>query len=381
MNRRDLLRTAAVIAGVAALDHLPALAAPETKAASTKPATTKKSDVPDDVVWHDVRDWGVEGRGFNDTDAYFDRLPKRAKEIVRPEVWNLSHDTAGMSAHFETDATNVYVRYSLTSAELAMPHMPATGVSGMDIYAKNDDAWRWAGTIHPRSRDIAAPIAQGLPPGRRAYQINLPLYNGVKSMEIGVRKGASFMPIEPRKEKPILVYGTSITQGGCASRPGMAFVAILGRRLNRPTLNFGFSGNGRTEADVARVLAELDPAVFVIDTLANTSPEQLKERIEPLVKILRDAHATTPILLLGERPIANIPLAPKLDDLHQEKESILKEAFERLAAAGDKSVHYHAGADVIGVDGEGTVDGSHPTDLGMMRYADALGPDLHRLLR
>jgi lysophospholipase L1-like esterase len=161
----------------------------------------------------------------------------------------------------------------------------------------------------------------------------------------------------------------------------MSFPAILGRRLDHPILNFGFSGNGRTELEVARLLAELDPAIFIIDTLANTSPELLAQRMEPLVQVLRKDHPTTPILLLGERPWANTPLSSYLANYHNEKRDILQKAYDNLRAAGDANLHLRTGDDLIGVDGEGTVDGSHPNDLGMMRYADALEPTVRKLLQ
>jgi lysophospholipase L1-like esterase len=373
MNRRQFLATSAAVAISTSI-------AARTKAAKPSSATTTKPVIPDDVLFHNVREWGVEGRGFDDTESYFDRLPKRAKSVVRDAVWTLSHHTSGMSAHFETDATEIYVRYALTSTELAMAHMPASGVSGVDLYAFHENAWRWLATHLPKSQQITAKLADRIAPGKRRYHLNLPLYNGVTSLEIGIPKSADFTPTPPRKDKPILFYGTSITQGGCASRPGMAFPAILGRRLGRPILNFGFSGNGRTELEVARFLAELDPAVFVIDTLANTSPEQLAQRLEPLVKLLRERHAETPILLLDERTFANTPLSANLASYHKEKRDILKRAYDNLRSVGDTNLHLHTGADLIGSDGEGTVDGSHPNDLGMMRYADALEPDLRRLL-
>jgi lysophospholipase L1-like esterase len=189
-----------------------------------------------------------------------------------------------------------------------------------------------------------------------------------------------FQPIPPRKEKSILFYGTSITQGGCASRPGMAFVNILGRRLDRRVLNFGFSGNGRMELEVGRLLSELDPAIFVIDCVANTSAEQIAQRTAPLVKLLRAAHSKTPILLLDERTWETAPMMPKVAKLHVEKSDALKKQYDALIADGVENVRFRKADDVLGSDGEATVDGSHPTDLGMMRYADALEPDLRKLL-
>ena len=371
MNRRHfLLSTAATFATVTL-----------ARGASSRPATTKSSDIPDNLSWHDVRDWGVEGRGFDDTENYFDRLPARAKPIVRDAVWILSQDSAGISVRFEADTTAIYVRYALRKSNLAMGHMPATGVSGCDLYGRDEKGWHWIATKTPAEQDVVGALSKQIAPGKRTYVINFPLYNGVKSFEIGLPKDAAFAPIPPRKEKPILIYGTSITQGGCASRPGMAFPAILGRRLDRPMLNFGFSGNGRMEVEVAQFLAELDPAIFILDCVANMGAVPATERTIAVVKLLREHHKETPILLLDERIWASAPLVPHLVENHKERSAELRAAYDQLKSAGVENLHFRPGDDLIGADGEATVDGSHPTDLGMMRYADALEPDLRRLVR
>jgi lysophospholipase L1-like esterase len=227
---------------------------------------------------------------------------------------------------------------------------------------------------------VEAKLAGELAPGRRAYRLNLPLYNGVTSLAVGVRKGAAFEGVKPRREGAILFYGTSITQGGCASRPGMSFTSILGRRLDRPVLNFGFSGNGTTEVEVARFLAELSPAVFVIDTVANTPAGQLKERTEAVVKLLKKERAGVPVAILDGRTNANAPLVPRLAAGVKEKSAAVRAAYDALVGAGVTGVHFRGGEDLIGNDGEATVDGSHPTDLGMVRYADQLEPVLRKAL-
>src|SRR5205823_7061445 len=161
--------------------------------------------------------------------------------------------------------------------------------------------WRWLATTRPEAASFAGALASNIRPGRRAYQINLPLYNGIKSLEIGMPSGTAFAPIAPRTDKPILFYGTSITQGGCASRPGMAFTNILGRRLDRPMLNFGFSGNGKMEVEVARFLAELDPAIFVLDCLANMGAVDVVQRTTAVANLLREKRPDPPIPSLEKR--------------------------------------------------------------------------------
>ena len=376
MDRRQFLVSAAALATA-----VPAASA-TSRAKNTPPATkpAKAAGVGPNVVWHDVREWGVEGKGFADTENYFDRLPARAKGVVRDAVWNLSRDTSGMAVFFETNAPDLFVRYSVLKSDLAMAHMPATGVSGLDLYGMSDKGWRYINTQIPRAQKTEAKLIAGLAPDRRAYHINLPLYNGVTSLEIGVPKGASFVPTTPRKDKPVVFYGTSITQGGCASRPGMSFTNILRRRLNVPMLNFGFSGNGRTEIEVGRFLVELDAALFVLDTSANTPADELKPKTEALVKLIREHHKATPILLLDERKLESGPFVPAVANRNRKQTFALKQAYDNLKAAGVGNLHFRSGEDVIGDDYEGTVDGSHPTDLGMMRYADALEPELRRLI-
>lgn len=372
VNRRQFLATTAL----AFSSPLLAQTVPTT-APSTQPTT--KPTIPSDLVWHDLRTWGVEGRGFADTENYFDRLPGRAKGVVREAVWNLSRHTAGMSSRFGTDASAIYIRYELLNDMLAMPHMPATGVSGVDLYGKTPTGWNWLATTRPTSKTVETLLADGIAPGFREYLLHLPLYNGVVNMEIGLPKDASFGPIAPRTSRPIVFYGTSITQGGCASRPGLAFTNILGRRLNVPILNFGFSGNGKMELEVARILSEIDACLFVNDCMANTSLEQVRERVGPMTKLLRDARPQMPILLVEDRVWSDAPLKPDRLQL-ADRRGALWEEYNQLVQSGMTGLHYQSGERLLGDDSEGTVDGSHPNDLGMMRYADALEPTIRSIL-
>jgi hypothetical protein len=342
-------------------------------------AVSPRETAENGVAWHDIRDIGVEGQGWTDTASPFDRLPARAKELVRPPVWSLSQHSAGLGVRFITDATEIHARWTLTSARLEMNHMPATGVSGLDLYASTTTTdqpggkLRWLAVGRPTAQQNSAKLVSGISEGTREYMLYLPLYNGVKSVEVGVPKGASIWQAKSRPSglKPIVFYGTSITQGGCASRTGMVHTAILGRWLDAPVINLGFSGNGRMEAEVATLMAELDVSCFVIDCLPNISAGDVKSRTEPLVKILRKAHPETPIVLVEDRSYANSFFLSSTRNRNLTSRVELKAVFDRLKKAGDPNLHYITGEDLIGDDGEGTVDSSHPTDLGFVRQSEA----------
>jgi hypothetical protein len=339
--------------------------------------------VEDGIAWRNVEDWGVEGKGWepSETARYYDRLPAKAEGAVRSPVWSLSRHSAGMCVRFETDATSMRLRYSLLSGSLAMPHMPATGVSGFDLYGQDDQGrWRWINVVKPTAQTADVQLVYGLDPGPRAYAIYFPLYNGVESLEIGVAEGASFTPLAPREEKPIVYYGTSIAHGACSSRPGIAFPSILGRRFDLPVINLGFSGNGKMEPEVGALLAEIDPAVYCIDCLPNMEGSEVEARAADLIQQLRTARPDTPILMIEDRTYANAAFMASKRERHTKSRAAFRAAYEELIAEGVEGLTYIEGDNQLGDDDEATTDGSHPSDLGMMRMADFLTPYLEEVL-
>jgi hypothetical protein len=257
-------------------------------------------------------------------------------------------------------------------------------VSGLDLYvrSKKDGRWQWAGNGRPAQKDDNRATVT-VPAGKKECLLYLPLYNGVSAVEVGLPKDAFLSkapPREPAYQKPIVFYGTSITQGGCASRPGMVHTAILGRRFERPVINLGFSGSGRMDPAVVELLAELDPAVFVIDCSPNLDAKGIAERTGPLVTTLRKARPDTPILLVEDRVFANAAVNDRARKGVEANHAALKAEYEKLVKAGVKHLHYLHGDRLIGDDGEGTVDGSHPTDLGFLRQADQFAEALAPLL-
>ncbi len=336
----------------------------------------------DGLRWHDVTTWGVEGRILPDQErkVWFDRLPASADGAVTPSVWNLSRDSAGMMVRFKTDASAIHVHYQLRKANLAMPHMPATGVSGVDLYARDESGrWRWVQVTRPATQEVKAEIISGLTPGWREYAAYLPLYNGVESMSIGVKPDSKFEGLPPR-EKPIVFYGTSITHGACASRPGMVHTAIVGRRLDMPVVNLGFSGNGRMDQAVGDFLVQVDAAAYVIDCLPNMGPVDVAQKCVPLVKQIRAAKPDTPIVLVEDRRFTNEWITPAKKKFHDENHAALKQAYETLIQDGVTGLSYIPGDVLYGDDSEGATDASHANDLGFMRQADVFEPFIRKAI-
>lgn len=336
----------------------------------------------ENLDWHDVTQWGVEGRILPDQERkrWFDRLPASAEGKVTSAVWSLSRDSSGMMVRFKTDASAIHVHYKVAKPGLGMPHMPATGVSGVDLYARDTDGkWKWVQVTKPATQEVKAEIIKGLAPGEREYAAYLPLYNGVEFLSIGVAKGSKFEGLSPRA-KPVVFYGTSITHGACASRPGMVHTGILGRRLDMPVVNLGFSGNGRMDKAVGDYLVQLDAAVYVIDCLPNMQPADVTTKCVPLIKQLREAKPETPIVLVEDRRFTNDWITPAKKQFHTDNHAALKAAYETLLKDGVKGLSYIPGDSLYGDDTEGATDASHASDLGFMRQADIFEPVLRRVL-
>ncbi|MCG8649114.1 MAG: SGNH/GDSL hydrolase family protein, partial [Pirellulales bacterium] len=352
MKHASLLFVVACIA-------LPTIASAQQKTAAPigklDPEMAERKRADDGLAWYDVTDWGVEGRILPDQERkrWFDRFPGNAEGSVTKNVWNLSRHSAGMMVRFKTDATAIHVHYKLLNKNLAMSHMPATGVSGVDLYARDEDGrWRWVQVSRPSSQEVKVQLVSGLAPGFREYAAYLPLYNGVEFMSIGVSPQRKFEKLKPRR-RPLVFYGTSITHGACASRPGMVHTAILGRRFDRPVVNLGFSGNGKMDAAVGEFLVQIDAAVYVIDCLPNMNAKMVSEKCVPLVRQIRAVKPNIPIVLVEDRRNTNSWILPARDAHHTANHKALQTAYETLKADSVEHLHYIAGDRLYGDDGEG----------------------------
>jgi lysophospholipase L1-like esterase len=315
----------------------------------------------------------------------YQRLPHRAEKNVRKSVWSLSENSAGLAVHFYSNAEKIEIRYGVAGSH-AMSHMPATGKSGVDLYAIDSDGkWRVA-TDKFNFGDTIAYTFNNLSQSRYhkhgfEYRLFLPLYNSVKWMKIGVPDSAEFKFIPVLQEKPIVVYGTSIAQGGCASRPGMAWTNILSRKLDYPVINLAFSGNGPLEKELVDLMNEIDASLYIFDCLPNMGNLPLEEVINRTVygvKKLRENH-DVPILVVDHIGYRNDETNKLTKESADRMNTVSRQAFDSLVQLGVKTI-YHLHKDSINFPDDGCVDNIHPNDLGMQVYADAYEKIIREIL-
>ncbi|HEX5153183.1 MAG TPA: SGNH/GDSL hydrolase family protein [Parafilimonas sp.] len=340
-----------------------------------------QSFTQESITWYDPSGFTsvIDGRGWQTglANAY-DRLPAKAEHTVRPEVWGLSHNSAGEYINFITDANTIIVRYTV-AGDKNMNHMPSTGVSGVDLYAQDiQNNWHWSDGKYKFGDTITYIFSNiAVSPAIKQFRLYLPLYNTPKWLQLGVAGNRSFSFIQQTKQPAIVLYGTSILQGGCASRPGLAWSNILGRKLNTPVINLGFSGNGRLELPVIELMNELNAALFVLDCQPNLtdskiySATEIETRIRACVKSLQAAHPAIPVLLTEHCcGLTAVNVDTATINRYSRTSSVLNKTFYAMQKEGVKNIYLLTAGD-IGFDMESTVDGTHPNDIGMMKYANA----------
>ena len=350
----------------------------------SQPSETIKTDST--ITYHGRQHFLIEGTAISDSlkESPYDRLPISYKEKVREPIWDLSKASAGITVRFHSNSTSINLKWTVLN-DLDMSHMAATGIKGIDLYTKYNNKWRYVTTAGAlvglktyQNKSIPADsineyeLIKNMTPEFREYKLFLPLYDGVTKLEVGIDSAASIEKATPSSEKPIVFYGTSITQGGCASRPGMAHTNIISRKLDVDCINYGFSGNGRMETPIVELISEIDARFYVIECLQNMDSEQVKERVKPLVDIIRTNHPYTPIVLVENMMYTMAFLNQTLETRLIEENTSLKNEYDKIIKNGTPNIFYIKDNKEFLVDNEGTVDGVHLTDLGFKRYADYL---------
>lgn len=332
----------------------------------------------------DLASFGIIGRASTASATPYCRLPDSLRHQIRKPLWDLSRSTAGLSVRFRTNSSRVSLKWENLNG-FHMDHMTNIGVRGFDLYTLLDNGtWHYAGVARVGGGKYGnTTMVKNMKPEWREYMLFLPLYDGVVKAEIGIDSTAAIEPArvnDPVQEKPIVFYGTSILQGGCASRPGMAFTNIVQRRLHRECINLGFSGNGRLDLAVARVMAHVDASAYVIDCLPNATVQEMRDSMVNFYRIIREAHPRTPILFVEDPQFTYAFIDRQMGKEVADKNACLDSIYARISRC-DKHVQLLRSERIIGTDGEACVDGQHFTDLGMMRYADTLTPILSSLIK
>ena len=332
----------------------------------------------ENMKWIDGRDLPIEGRAFDNTEHYYDRLPSNVTANVNSGVRSLKHNTSGMLFRFSTDSAKLVFKWTPYNTRLSMDHMPATGVSGIDVYRFDAAKGRWRYVKTGRITSTAgATLSLDWTPGTPCI-VNLPLYNGIREFKLGIEQAATVSPLPPRAsgiEKPVVFYGTSITQGGCASRPGMSFVNIVGRELDVPVVNLGFSGSGVMELEMSEHLAAIDASCYVLDcvwNMRNMTTTAFLNRYEPFIRNLRAKRPGVPIVMAG------------MSDVYcggpNDKDNSVRTLYERLVAEGWTNLVHLPKDGMYSGDFEGTVDGIHANNWGMISLAAAYGKAVKKAL-
>ena len=338
---------------------------------------------PDSLKYVNASNFEIINKGFTDTQNLYDRLPASLNGKARIPVWSLSKNCSGLAIRFRTNSTLIAARWEVTG-DVTMNHFTPTGIKGLDLYCLKNGKWQFVNSGRPNGKKTTSIIIDHMAGDESEYMLYLPLYDGLFNLEIGVHPTAKIEnPLInlPLKEKPVVFYGTSITQGGCASRAGMSYPNQLSRMLNRQIVNLGFSGNGQLDFEVADAMADIDASCFVIDCLPNVSVKQMNEKYAAFLKIIRNKRPDVPILLVETILFPHRIFDQSVYALLQEKNSTLKRIFNDQKRNGDRKVYYQIADQLIGTDGEGTVDGVHLTDLGFMRMSEQLYPVIRKLIR
>ena len=310
----------------------------------------------------------------------FRRLPQAVADATNPGVAQLALDTAGGRLRFSTDSPYVAIKAVMPKIS-RFPHMPLTGTAGIDVYLDDDSGSHLVKVAKPdiNITDGYEFIIRFKSRKMRYLTVNFPSYNHLDALYVGVSEYSKVGRGKPYiNKKPIVFYGSSITQGGCSSRPGLIYQNFISRKYNLDYINLGFSGSGRAELPIVKYMASLDMLAFVSDYDHNAPNAQyLAETHSRMYDMIREAHPDIPYIMISRPDFASSP------ESSIERRDVIIDTFRRARVLGDANVWY--------IDGEGffrgpledccTIDGTHPNDLGFAKMADGIGKVLERALK
>ncbi|MDR3338743.1 MAG: SGNH/GDSL hydrolase family protein, partial [Candidatus Symbiothrix sp.] len=314
-------------------------------------------------VYYSADSFPLLGKVSEHTETRYERLPERLKNISREKLWSLGKNTAGLAIRFRSNTTSIAAGWEPLN-DAYMNHMTPTGIKGLDLYSLENGEWVFVNSGRPNGKISDALIISNMTPEMREYMLYLPLYDGITSLQIGIDSLAFIgQPLvdSPKREKPVVCYGSSILQGGCATRPGMAHTNILSRRFNREFINLGFSGNALLDYEIAEIIAPVDASLYILDFVPNASVNEMKEKAEYFYAIIRKIRPDTPILFVEDPVFTHTRFDQRIAKEVSDKNATIGQIVEMLKAKGDKNIYLVSSKDMLGHDGEATVDGIHFT--------------------
>lgn len=326
------------------------------------------------IKFIDLNNPAIKLYGIFKENGKYRRMPEKVAKAVSEGVYRLHADTAGGRVRFKTDSE--YVAISVKMDNIGkMPHFAFTGSIGFDLYADNVYEKTFVPPVD--ITDGYESIVEFADKKIREVTINFPLYTEVCELYIGLDENSVIEPADEYEiQKPVVYYGSSITQGGCASRPGNSYQSIVSRKLNCDYINLGFSGNAKGEDEMAEYIKNLDMSAFVYDYDHNApNLEHLEKTHNRMFNIIRKANPDLPIIFMTR---------PKLYLNYDEQArfKLILSNYEEAVAKGDENVYFISGKDLMaGTDNDGTVDNSHPNDLGFKAMADKVGSVLKDILK
>lgn len=322
------------------------------------------------------------------------RFPEYLEDSIRPTLSDRAKCTSGKAIRFATNSSAIGVRYNLLT-NMHMMHMADTGIKGTALYILDDDGtWQFVNCnrprridsdVRPREDSIQSKIYVDKLDGKmHEYMIYLPLYDGVRWIEIGVDSTAVIsqpMVNSPKQGKKFVFYGTSILQGGCATHPGMVATSILQRDFDIECVNLGFSGEGKMDNCVARAMATIpDVAAFIIDPIPNCTKNMCDSLTYDFVNILRQARPDVPIFMVEGQQYSYEKYSGFYSKYLPQKNYEFHKNYLKLKADNPNNLYYIDRKNLYGPNNDGTVDGIHLTDIGFYYYAQKLKPYLKAVL-
>jgi len=358
----------------------PAATSPAHQPPTPTPFSPQPRYLTDTMKFYDGRSLTVIGQFHNENNYH--RLPQKYKGVVRYPVWDESLSAAGISIRFRTNTSTLRLKWKLAGIGRSW-NQNSAGVDGLDLYTHTEKGWQYVNTALAKDTVNEFTLLRSSEPVYREYLLNLPLYNCVTELSIGVDQWAVMEKPSERyllDKKPVVYYGSSIAQGASASRPGLAYTNLMSRRLDRSFINLGFSGEGTFDESVGQAMAEIDAALYAIDCTPNSKKEIIYDRAVALVRQLKARRPATPILLIEGFYYDDAAFEKSSNSNIDAKRRELHRAYDTLIRAGIRELYYKTGDGLIGSDHEATVDGVHPNDLGMQRFAEQMQPVISSIL-